>query len=621
MLPSILDHLGDVGPVRRGERVLLWSSVAKKVRRMRTMLRTVGSLKLAVVLLVALAVAMSLASLHEAQHGTEAALRDYYRSRWFAAILAAVGVNALASLLIRWPFRRRQIGFVVAHVSVLIILVGAWITRVYAVDGRLWLRPQETRTDFDGDAWVLSLQTADGKQYASVPVNADGPAFDPAEADQRIGSVSWTIEKFAVDTRDEGERIVPDPNAPWSALKIRLTHGQHQHDQWLLTDRQEIIGDVRIRFLRLTDPDVLSRVLQPTSSPAQPKRGKLVVELNGRSYAIDLDTQADQPVPLGQTGYQIRIGRYLPHAQVSGREIRSATSRPVNPMIEFDLIDPAGKAEPHRFFARFPGRDFATPHGGTTAPTSHPTSQPVRFRYVDATVLAHQRNRIDLLVDGSDKLHARFTDADGRITSAALELNRPTATPWQETQLTALEFVPHARNERALTPIPRRIKHAIPAAFVCLRTAATAHRLWVRRGERYDVHIGGQHVQVGYVPVSIPMGFSVKLLEPVITHYPGSDRPRTYESRVLVEDPNRGVELEQTISMHAPLKYGGRAFYQSSYHFDQNNEPVATMLSVVSDPGELVVYVGYVGLTVGLLVVLAQQVRRRSRARLAGASA
>jgi hypothetical protein len=607
------DLVADCCPARYGDRPLGLSWSFEGVNCVRAVLRQIASLKVAVVLLLALAIVMALASVHEARHGTESALRDVYGARWFAALMAAIGANVLAALWLRWPFRWSQIGFVTSHVAVLVILVGALITKIWGVDGRLWLRPQETRADFDGEQWVLMLGLPDGTATVNVPVDVSGPLFDPAEAGQQVAGVSWAVEQFAADTIDEGERVVPDPNAPQPAVKIRLGHGQHQHDQWILGGRPAFLGGLRVRFLRVTDPKVLTQVLQPTTHPDRPQRGRLVVELRGTRHLIDADTQLNQVVPLGETGYRVQIRRYLPHALVSGRELRSASSRPVNPMIEFDLIDPMGKAELHRLFARFPDQDFAAAHATSTRPASAPAAPAVTFRYVDATVLSHQSNHIDLFVDGQGKLHGKFSDADGRTTATALELNRPVATPWPQMQLTALELMPRARNERSLKPIPPRKANAVPAAFICLRASKAAHRLWVRRGESYDVHIGGQHVQVGFVPERIPMGFSIQLLKPIITHYPGTDRARTYESHVRVNDPNRGVKLEQTISMNAPLVYGGYSYYQSSYQFGKDNEPVATMLSVVSDPGKPVVYIGYVGLMVGMLVALAQKIRRRSR--------
>jgi hypothetical protein len=284
-------------------------------------------------------------------------------------------------------------------------------------------------------------------------------------------------------------------------------------------------------------------------------------------------------------------------------------------MVEFDLIDRDGKAELHRLFVRFPGQDFGAKHAKTAAPASAPSGPKLKLRYLDATVAEGRSSGIHLLLDAENKLYARFIDGDGSTRSTELKLTHPVKTPWENRQLIAMEIYPRARNERALKAKPPGTGKAVPAAFVRLYTDKQAHRLWLRQGESYTVHIGGKRFQVSYVPPRIPMGFTVKLIEPIITHYPGTDRPRTYQSRVLVEEPHGGAKLEQTISMNAPLKHGGFSFYQSSYQFGQDNKPAATILSVVSDRGEAVVYVGYITLIHGLVFALVQRVRRKSKSK------
>lgn len=577
------------------------------------MLRTLGSLKLAVVLIAALALAMSAASVYETRQGTQAALRVFYSSAWFAMLMGALGVNVLASLLIRWPWRRNQTGFVVTHVAILVILLGALITKLWSVNGQLWLRPQETRSSFDSDGFVLMLASEDGKTEWTVPVGPQGPAFDPEQAGFAIEGVRWTIEEFAEDTIDEGERVLADPNGPRSAAKLRVRHGEHDHEQWLMRGQPIQAGRITMRLLRVDDPEILAKLLEPKAAPASPKRGKLLATLDDQTATIDVDTQLDQTVALGETGYTIRLRRYLAYAQVSGKEIRSLSTRPANPMIEFELTTPDGKTTTHRVFARFPDRDF--PADGGMQASTRPAESPVTFRYEGATILGPRTNSWDLIADAKDQLYACVTDEDGSVTSRRIVPGKQVDTPWAETHITVLEYLPRARQERVLKPIPPRPRHRVPAAKLCLKTDESAHRLWLRRGESYDVHIGGRRVRVGYVPPRTKLGFEITLLEPVITKYPGSQSPRTYESRVRIRDEARDVTLERTISMNAPLEYGGYSFYQSSYQFDRRGDPAASMLSVVTDPGEPVVYVGYTGLMLGMIIILFQKIGRYRRAR------
>ena len=66
-------------------------------------LRVVGSLWFAALLLVLLSVAMACATVFESTHGTERALHIFYRSAWFEGLLALVGLNVLAAVVVRLP--------------------------------------------------------------------------------------------------------------------------------------------------------------------------------------------------------------------------------------------------------------------------------------------------------------------------------------------------------------------------------------------------------------------------------------------------------------------------------------------------------------------------------------
>lgn len=573
-------------------------------------LRKLGSIRLAVVLLTVVAAVLALASVHEARQGSEAALRDFYGSRWFAVLLAGLGVNVLAAILVRWPPRRRQAGFLIAHVSILIILVGALVTRFWGVHGSLWLAREQTRSDFDTDRWVLRLSGPKEVQAVEISMGPQGPSRNVA-ANER-GNLSLTIEQYAADTLDQGERVIADPNAPQPAIKVHLVHKEQEQTIWLMGGDPQFLGEIRIGLHRVADPKALARLLQPTTRPAEGRRGTLVVDVAGGQFKIDVGQELDKTVPLGPTGYSVRIRRYLPHAVVSGRNIKSLSSRPANPMVEFEVVAPDGKVSRHRLFARFPERDFAA------MPTSGPmsgedsTNSPVKLRYADATISDAQADRIDLLLDGHNEVHVRSTDSEGVVTAVPASVEKAVTVPGQAIQLTILKVLPNARSERDLKPIPLRKQQAVPAAFICLRAEAATYRLWIRKGEGYAVDIGKQQYRVSFTPAVTPLGFSIKLLAPIITYYPGTRQARTYQSRVLVEDAASGSRHEQTISMNAPLHYGGYRLFQSSYQFDPQGEPSASLLSVARDPGEAIVYVGYVGLILGMLITLIQRLRRSS---------
>lgn len=105
----------------------------------RAIVERLGSLKMAIAVLVALAVVCAAATFYESSHGTPAAQRDVYHTAWFAGLLTLLGGNIAASMMLRFPWKRHQTGFVLAHVGVLLILAGSLVSLHFGLDATLAL--------------------------------------------------------------------------------------------------------------------------------------------------------------------------------------------------------------------------------------------------------------------------------------------------------------------------------------------------------------------------------------------------------------------------------------------------------------------------------------------------
>jgi len=103
-----------------------------------------ASLRLAVVTMLTLGSVCAWATFYEMDHGTEAAQRDVYRTWWFAAILVVLGINIFAVMLSRYPWKAHHTGFVIAHVGILVLLVGSLWSLHAGLDSNLPLYEGET---------------------------------------------------------------------------------------------------------------------------------------------------------------------------------------------------------------------------------------------------------------------------------------------------------------------------------------------------------------------------------------------------------------------------------------------------------------------------------------------
>jgi hypothetical protein len=111
-------------------------------------------------LFVVFAMAMAIATFIETAYGTPAALVLVYKAWWFELILILLSVNLIANIIRFRQYRLKSLTMFIFHISFLVILVGAGITRYISYEGTMHIR--EGRTS----GHILS---ADNYFYASSP--------------------------------------------------------------------------------------------------------------------------------------------------------------------------------------------------------------------------------------------------------------------------------------------------------------------------------------------------------------------------------------------------------------------------------------------------------------------
>jgi len=98
-------------------------------------------------------------------------------------------------------------------------------------------------------------------------------------------------------------------------------------------------------------------------------------------------------------------------------------------------------------------------------------------------------------------------------------------------------------------------------------------------------------------PVRYYKPYSLKLLDFTHEVYPGTDQPRNFASKVMLDDKEHHEHREVVIYMNHPLRYLGDTYYQSG--FDRDNG--GTILQVVHNPGYQMPYVACAIVSLGLV--------------------
>ena len=122
---------------------------------------------------------MAFATVFESTNGTEQALFGFYQSWWFELILGLLVVSVMAAVAVRFPLARSHAGFVLTHAAIVLILIGALVTRYWGLDGRVALvEGQSTDRFLIPEDTLTILDRRTGASVGENLVNAGIGRFD-----------------------------------------------------------------------------------------------------------------------------------------------------------------------------------------------------------------------------------------------------------------------------------------------------------------------------------------------------------------------------------------------------------------------------------------------------------
>ncbi|MCF6340899.1 MAG: cytochrome c biogenesis protein CcsA [Sulfurimonas sp.] len=113
---------------------------------MKQIISAVSSMKTMVVMMLILAIALGYATFIENDYGTITSKADVYNARWFEILLALLSINLTFNIIKYKMFTLKKAPIFIFHVSFLIIIIGAAITRFIGFEGTMHIREGETAT-------------------------------------------------------------------------------------------------------------------------------------------------------------------------------------------------------------------------------------------------------------------------------------------------------------------------------------------------------------------------------------------------------------------------------------------------------------------------------------------
>lgn len=301
------------------------SSTRKTVRaRGRSLVRNLASLKLAVLIIIALAIVTAWGTIVEAQYDAEAAKKIVYSSIWMMAPMIMLIVSLTAVMIDRWPWQRRHLGFVLAHIGIIILLFGSWMTQKWGVDGSVSIRigdKQKSITVAETDLAVYS--SFDGSQYTKLfdqevdfltkPASKSPLAISIPEGEVKV------IESYPYAIREQKFVAAPEDQKSGAAIRFQLQNPNVNMTEWMLQPSNEAaetkdLGPAQV-ILVSKFPRGFSGRNAIVIRPLDDQR----VEYNIHSARLPAIKKgvvsAGDVIETGWMGLQFRLLKYMPRAK------------------------------------------------------------------------------------------------------------------------------------------------------------------------------------------------------------------------------------------------------------------------------------------------------------------
>ncbi|MDD4932823.1 MAG: cytochrome C biogenesis protein ResB [Methylacidiphilaceae bacterium] len=574
-------------------------------------IHAMGSLPLAVGLLLSLAAACAVATGIESHFDSAVAQHYVYRSPWFLGWLVLLCLNLFAVTLTRIPWKRRHLGFVITHYGIILLLTGAMIGRIAGFEGFVHLRmgaPPEDRVTLNQTA--LFLEDPFRREIFRTAFPAE--LWRPSSGHPRKIAIPGTDLRLVVDDFSSdlilAEEVVPssDPSAGPGATLLLQSRMAGQKTLLALLEKepghqtQDFFGLAKIHWL--SEP--------PASSP----------ERSVHEAQVIFARAPEQPITHAVEGVHSRYRFFLVPDDQSQQMLLVAIS-PSGQKNAWEVTTHLGKSLdlPGGAQALLTGYwpNFAMREGKPTSLSDSPENPAVlvQLSWTEGEGTAPGLSLWKL--PEVDRIGYRAFDRRGQISAqGAANPGQMFSLGWADWEAAVLRYEPHASIQTAVrkrepgTAFTMAIGSGVRGWVEDPKNSVQSPPLWILSGLTQTFTVQGIPVRVAYGLESQPLPFNVSLEKFVVPREEGSDAPVDFQATVRFGDPKTGAERVETAHMNSPAIFPG-GFWRSAlgrnYKFSQASwnprDLQETTLQVLYDPGWPFKWIGSILICGGILLM------------------
>jgi uncharacterized Tic20 family protein len=583
----------------------------KKVKNDSKSWQFLCSVKLAVIIIIILAVACILGTVilqmrspedYVNRYGEGLAtffsaiqLTDIFHSYWFSFLLVLLCVNLGCCTVKRWRNTVLQIGFLVTHISIIMILIGCVIDMMLGEKGGVnvyegksvdyYLNRADYRKiplDFKVycDDFIIERHPPKYKLLTFVK-NKELEKFIPAKVGNKIkipgSNYAVTVKDHYPDAELRAEPIntSKEPNNP--AIYVQMMESNHvTAEGWLLAKNRNWYNDpkrdLKIEYLWADNDAAYEKLAKAAGKIAKPT---LDVIIEGKNISRSMPVEVGKSISIDGTDYVVEIKQLaLDYAK---RDLPVNEQSSDNPAVRVEINGPQGK-ETRWTFSKYPDY-WDKAHQAKYKDVKLTCYVPDNF--------SQNSNSLRIVQNKEGKQTLSYLSNGKLVSTTDWEIDKSYDIEKTGLQMRILKYFP---------------SHSIKKEVVERTGSHEGHN-----------HGPGEHVGTPAIFVEIegPRGTVADwmLANNPPRWYPDKNFALLYEqSGMAIKDYKsilRVVEggktvMTKIIEVNDPLKYKGYVFYQSSY--DPEGERY-TGLQVTRNPGLIVVYSGFILLCIGVVFI------------------
>ena len=211
--------------------------------------------KAALVYLVLFALAIGVATFIENDFGTDAAQKVIYKATWFEVLLVLFS-GTLIHNIIRYKFiQRKRWSLLIFHASMVVIIIGAALTRYIGFEGMMGIRQGEKSNTFLSSNTYIGIKFfKNGQEYqVNEPVLFASLGSNRFEKEYQIGDdlIKIKLEDFLANPETQ---LVQDPQGE-NLLKIVMADEGGRQEYFLAFGESKIIVGQAFNFTNTFKPN------------------------------------------------------------------------------------------------------------------------------------------------------------------------------------------------------------------------------------------------------------------------------------------------------------------------------------------------------------------------------